>query len=281
MNVQISDFRLKTAAVVVVACALLTAAPAAQDASVRRLLDETLDLYVRDGYVYYRALKSDRSRLDRFVNGLAKVSLDSAPREERLTFWINAYNALVLKTVIDHYPIAGRSKDYPARSIRQIPGAFERLTHRVAGRTVTLDQIEQAELSTFDDPRVYLALGRGAVGSGRLRSEAYTPAAIERQLGEVANECTTRAQCVHIDRTANEVRISSIFSWRQKEFAAAYAGKTGKAFSARSPIERAALALVLPRLLTTERDFLDKDQFKVVFTPFDWTLNDLTGRAGR
>jgi hypothetical protein len=267
--------------VAAVAVLLLPAAPAAQDASVRRLLDETLDLYVRDGYVYYRALKSDRSRLDRFINAMAGASIDAAPRQDQLAFWINAYNAIVLKTVVDHYPIATRSKDYPARSIRQIPGAFERLTHRAAGRTVTLDQIEQTVLAGFDDPRVYLALGRGAVGSGRLRSEAYNPARIEGQLDDVANECATRAQCVNIDRSANEVRISSIFSWRQKEFAAAYADKAGTAFSARSPIERAALAIVSPRLLTTEREFLDKNQFKVAYTPFDWTLNDLTGRAGR
>ena len=64
-----------------------------------------------------------------------------------MAFWLNAYNALVLKTVVDHYPIPQRSSEYPARSIRQIPGAFERTAHRVAGRTVTLDQIEQTILA--------------------------------------------------------------------------------------------------------------------------------------
>ena len=43
-----------------------------------------------------------------------------------MAFWLNAYNALVLKTVVDHYPIPGASAGYPAKSIRQIPGAFER-----------------------------------------------------------------------------------------------------------------------------------------------------------
>ena len=79
----------------------------------------------------------------------------------------------MLKTVVDRYPIPQRTAEYPARSIRQIPGAFERTAHRVAGRMVTLDQIEQTILSEFHDPRLYLALGRGAIGGGRLRSEAY------------------------------------------------------------------------------------------------------------
>ena len=259
--------------------ALALAAPAAQDQN--RLLDETLDLYVRDGFVYYRALKSDRSRLDRYVSSLAGADVASRPAEERLAFWINAYNAIVLKTVIDHYPIPFRSKEYPARSVRQVPGAFDRNAHRVAGRSLTLDQIEQTVLSEFGDPRAFLALGRGAVGSGRLRSEAFNGSSIERQLTEVANECTTRAQCVEMDRSANEVRISSIFSWRQKEFAAAYAEKADQVFAARSPLERAVLGIISPRLLQTERDFLAPNQFKVVFLPFDWSLNDLTGRGGR
>ena len=54
----------------------------------------------------------------------------------------------------------------------------------MAGRTLTLDQIEQTILPTFADPRLFFALGRGAVGGGRLRSEAFTAAALERQLGK-------------------------------------------------------------------------------------------------
>ena len=50
---------------------------------------------------------------------LAETAIDASSREERLAFWLNAYNALVLKTVIDHYPIPRQTKDYPDRSIRQ------------------------------------------------------------------------------------------------------------------------------------------------------------------
>src|SRR5207247_8063768 len=202
----------------------------------RKTFDEFLDLYVRDGYVYYRALRSERSRFDMYVNSLGNVEVGSLPRDDQLAFWLNAYNALVLRTVIDHYPIQGRSPDYPPKSIRQIPGAFERLTHRVAGRTLTLDQIEQTVLSEFHDPRVYFALGRGAIGSGRLRSEAFVAGRLEEQLAEVAGECVTRAQCIQIERDAGKVKISSIFSWREKEFVAAYADAAPPAVATRGPI---------------------------------------------
>jgi hypothetical protein len=251
------------------------------DAAHRKWFEEILDQYVRDGLVYYRSLRAERARLDGYVGALANASIDSAPRNERLAFWLNGYNAIVLKTVVDHYPIAPRSAAYPQHSIRQIPGAFERVQHRIAGRMVTLDQIEQTILPMFEDPRVYLALGRGALGSGRLRSEPFAADSLETQLAEVAAECAGQSQCVEIDRGNNLMSVSSIFSWRAQEFIAGYANRAADTFSARSPIERAVLALVEPKLLTTEKEFLAANQFKVVFRPFDWSLNDLTGRGGR
>jgi hypothetical protein len=265
--------------------ALLIGASAAQesvaDAARRKSLDQLLDLYVRNGDVYYRALKSDRGKLDGYINLIAAVSAEKMSREEQIAFWLNAYNALVLRTVIDHYPIAGRAPEYPPKSIRQIPGAFERLQHRVAGRSVTLDQIEKDILSGYHEPRVYFALGRGAAGSGRLRSEAFVPARLEEQLKEVQDECLSRAQCVQIDSAAEKLGASSIFSWRDADFAAAYADKAPADLANRSPIERAIVAFVYPKLLNAEKEMIAKNTFQVTYKPFDWTLNDLTGRGGR
>lgn len=264
---------------------LVAAVPRAEqsagDAARRSSLDQILDLYVRDGYVYYRALKADRRLLDSYVNALPSASVASASREEQMTFWLNAYNALVLRAIIDHYPIGQRSREYPQHSVRQIPGAFEGARHQVAGKSLTLDQIEQTVLPGFNDPRVFLALGRGAAGSGRLRSEAFRPEALEHQLAEVASECINHAHCASIDPLANTVMISSIFSWRSKEFSSAYADRAPDVFATRSPIERAVLAFIQPKLLTREKDFLARNEFKVEFSKFDWSLNDLTERGER
>src|SRR3954447_7608427 len=113
----------------------LTAAPGMTRASqasattdvLHRPFDQILDLNVRDGFVYYRALKSDRSRLDRYAASLnvPAATYDGWSRDEKMAFWINAYNAFVLQTVVERYPIRGASPGYPPESIRQIPGAFE------------------------------------------------------------------------------------------------------------------------------------------------------------
>ena len=144
----------------------------------------------------------------------------AGPRQ--MAFWVDAYNAFVLETIVNHYPINGRSSAFPANSIRQIPGAFEQATWRAAGRTVTLDQIEKTILSEFKEPRLYLALGRGAVGSGRLKSEALTGERLEKQLTEIQQEFVNDRNMLRIDRLSNQISVTPILSWREQEFAAAY-----------------------------------------------------------
>jgi len=277
------DWRLQLP-VLLLAVVLLGGGLRAQDGlpvAHRDRLDEILDLNVRDGFVYYRALKGERAKLDGYVASLANVRRELASPQEQVAFWLNGYNAIVLQSVVANYPIPRRTNDYPAGSIRQIPGVFERETHRLAGRTLTLDQIEQTVLPTFHDPRVFFALGRGAVGGGRLRSESYAPEQLEQQLAEVAAECASRSQCVQVDRTANAMRVSSIFSWRRDAFVEAYADRARTGFAGRSPVERAVLAFIDPRMLNTEQSFLQKNEFRLEYIPFDWSLNDLTGRGGR
>jgi hypothetical protein len=244
-----------------------------------RPLDQILDVNVRDGLVYYRALRSDRSRLDRYVASLNVPAATYAAwsPEQKMAFWLNAYNAFVLQTVIDRYPIKGGSQEFPANSIRQIPGAFAQTRHRAAGRSVTLDEIEKTILPEFKEPRVHLALGRGAMGSGRLRSEAYTGARLMQQLDSVAQDFVSERAMLRIDRGAGQMSVTPIVSWHDAEFIAAYdKGATGP-YAARSPIERAMIAFVAPRLLPLEKEFVQKNEFKVTYHPFDWRLNDLTG----
>jgi hypothetical protein len=244
-----------------------------------RPLDQILDVNVRDGLVYYRALRSERGRLDRYVASLnvPPATYDAWPRDHRIAFWLNAYNAFVLQTVISNYPIRGGSAAYPANSIRQIPGAFEQRRHRAAGRSVTLDEIEKTILPGFKEPRVHLALGRGAVGSGRLRSEAYSGARLAEQLAGIQEEFVSEQTMLRIDRGTNRMSLTPIVSWHDAEFIAAYDKGASGPWAQRSPIERAIVAFITPHLLPLEKELLAKNEFKVTYHPFDWRLNDLTG----
>lgn len=254
-------------------------APTSSADPLHRPLDQLLDVNVRDGLVYYRALQGSRATLDRYVASLnvPAATYESWSRDAKAAFWLNAYNAIVLQTVVSRYPIKGTSSSYPPASIRQIPGAFDQSKHRVAGRTVTLDEIDKSIVPEFKDPRLTLALGRGAVGSGRLRSEAYTASRLAAQLEDIEKEFVSDRHMLQIDRTSGQVSTTPILSWHEAEFVAAYDKNTGGTFNSRSPIERALIAFVVPRLLPLEKEFLEKNDFKITFHSFDWRLNDLTG----
>lgn len=247
---------------------------------IHKTLDAILDVYVRDGLVYYRALKSERASLDRYLAALAATSADTVnswPANRQLAFWINAYNAFVLQTVIDNYPIRGKAPDFPTISIRQIPGAFERRPHRAGGRTFTLDALERDVIAGFGDPRALLALGRGALGGGRLKSEAYTSERLDAQLTTITSELVERRELVFVDIQNGVLSVNPIFSWRETAFVK-LADRAPEVFNTRSPLERAVLALINPLLVPNEAEFLKKNTFRMVFHNFDWALNDLTGR---
>jgi hypothetical protein len=242
--------------------------------------DALLDLHVRDGLVYYRALQQDRARLARYTASLNSPSVASAigtwDRDHQKAFWINAYNAFVLQTVVAHYPIRGRAAGYPADSIRQVPGAFERLPHMAAGKRVTLDEIENLILTGFGDPRVFLALGRGAVGSPRLRSEAFGARMVERQLDDARKQFATSPRHIKVDALGGKVSVNPMLSWRAPSFIDRYASDSFD-LPKREPIERAVVGFLRPHLLQAEEDFIRKNTFQLAYEPFDWRLNDLTG----
>lgn len=254
-------------------------APRAQAGSTdfHSTFDRILDTYVRDGYVYYHALKVERAALDRYV-----ASLDIAPgqlgrmsEDDRRAFWVNAYNALVLRTVINAYPIRGKAPAYPAASVGQLPGAFNQVKHRVAGQVLSLDEIEN-HIAAFGDARLLLALGRGAIGSARLRSEVYRGARLEEQLTDAVKGFVRSARNFRLDRQTGKLQVTPLFSWRDRHFIASFGSGTDK-WANRTPLERSIVAMAYPHLFPSEKAILDLNTFQMSYGSFDWRLNDLTG----
>jgi hypothetical protein len=127
-----------------------------------RSFDELLDLNVRDGLVYYNALKYEHRRLDSYVASLDSAAISNAlpkwNREQQAAFWLNAYNAFALQTVVSHYPIRGGAKQYPTGSIRQIPGAFGALPAPRGRPRRHAGSDRETIVAEFRDPRMFLAL---------------------------------------------------------------------------------------------------------------------------
>lgn len=244
------------------------------------LYDQILKEYIDDGQVDYARLKGNREGLDRYVTLLAELEphlYETWNEPAKIAFWINAYNAITLKVILDHYPIERSSSPaslvFPASSIRQIPGVWDRITHPVMGRLMTLDRIEHEVLrKRFKEPRIHMALVCAAKGCPPLRSEAYTGKRLHEQLDGQTGRFLADPMKFRIDRAQGIVRLSSIFEWFGQDFLNAYGLPEG--FPGHSETERAVLAFISRHLSPEDRDFLRQGNYRLATLDYDWTLND-------
>lgn len=241
-------------------------------------LTQVLAYVSAQGLVDYAGLKRERAVLDRFSRSLADFPPDvlrSLDSESRIAFWINAYNGLTIQAIVDHYPIKSSfltSLVYPRNSIRQIPGVWDHLGFAVAGRRLTLDQIEHEILrKDFDEPGIHLALVCAAMSCPRLRPEPYVGERLAEQLADQARAFVADPSKFRIDRDAQTVYVSKIFEWFGADFVSRYQTRE---FGRRSEEERAFLNYLAGSLSPEEAAYLRQGDYRVRYLDYDWTLNE-------
>jgi hypothetical protein len=235
------------------------------------------------GMVNYSELKTHSQNLDAYlarVGHLAPVAYDQWTRNEKIAFWINVYNGMTLKAILDHYPIQSsllRSVLYPQNSIRQIPGVWDKWQFLVMGRQMTLNEIEHGTLRKhFSEPRIHLALVCASKGCPALRNEPYRGEHLDPQLHDQARRFLANPQKFHIDRGHGRVSLSPIFNWFGEDFVRSYG--TQKGFPGKNPAERAVLNFISQYLGDANRDYLASGNYKVQYLDYDWSLNEQAGR---
>ena len=232
------------------------------------------------GMVDYESLKSNSDLLNQFIAALGAVDaaeFERWSREEQLAFWINAYNAITLKYIVDHYPIKPggiiSSVRFPDESIRQIDGVWTKLTTRVVGEEMTLDHIEHEILrKEFDEPRIHAALVCAAMSCPPLRQEPFVAENIEEQLADQSRRFLADKNRFRIDRDANVIYVSQIFEWFGEDFVGKYTPSSG--FEGRNDAERAFLNFASQYVSEEDAAYLRDGDYAVRFIDYDWTLND-------
>jgi len=232
-----------------------------------RMLSSFVD---ENGLVDYAGLASNRTDLDTFVHLLARLDPPATARwsqAQQMAMWINAYNALTLKAVVDHYPV---------ESIKDIGSVFksvwDKLTFDVMGRKVTLSHIEHEILrKQFSDPRIHLAINCASVGCPPLAREPFRADALDEQFAKQAEQFLSDPAKFRIRRSANTVHLSPIFKWFGMDFVPAYGSrKVRPGIGAR---ENAALNYTADHVSTDDRAYLETGRFKVKYLDYDWGLN--------
>lgn len=205
---------------------------------------------------YHKVTEADRAMLENYLAALGQTSVKALNRDEQLAYWINFYNALTVKVVLDHYPVAS------IRDIDISPGLFadgpwDAALVSVDGAALSLNDMEHRILRPiWKDARVHYAINCASIGCPNLQTFAFEGDKIDPMLEEVAVEYVNHPRGVAIEN--GKLIVSSIYSW----FEADFGGEEGVLKHI-----RATAGLALKERLADVRS-IDGDAY-------DWSLNDV------
>ncbi|NOQ65290.1 MAG: DUF547 domain-containing protein [Methyloprofundus sp.] len=162
--------------------------------------------------VDYAALK-ESGLLEKVYQQISAFPVESlSGRDEKLAFYINTYNILALKTVVDHWPL---------ESIKDVGHIFSPVWRKdagmIGGKSVSLDDIENKVIRPMGEPRIHLAIVCASVSCPDLRNEPYTATKLNKQLDEQAN-AFLRNNKKGLYITKDEIVVSKIFKWFKQDF---------------------------------------------------------------
>jgi hypothetical protein len=235
--------------------------------------DELLSGYVRRGRVRYPALVNAPGRLRGYVGTLERYGPRNTPELEwtearELAYYINAYNALTLLGVVEHWPI---DSVHDVRGpIEPTPGFgfFWAQRFTLEEETVHLYELEHERLlERFGDARIHAAINCASASCPPLRDEAYRAPRLDAQLDEQTRAFCSDPQHVRVDEERQVIVLSSIFDWFRSDFEA-HAQRIGAGdalydFIIHYAAENRSEAVRRAR----------RKGYETVFAPYDWSLN--------
>ena len=220
--------------------------------------ENILQTYVNDnGLVNYDGLKKNRNVLDKFIkNEVENTDISHFSKIEQKTFWINAYNALTMRLIVDNYPLR-------FGGIRTINwGKPWDLKMKAAGRSLSLGQIEHEILRKWNpiDPRIHFAINCASIGCPKLPKTPFTSDQLDEQLNREAIRFINDKEKVRLDRSKNILYHSAIFNWFEEDFFAVSANKVD---------------FILKYLNSDDKAYILKNRNKIQLKElkYDWGLN--------
>lgn len=185
-----------------------------------KLFSEILHEYVYDGLVDYQSLKGNK-KLEHYLEQLSETNPNNFSRNEKLAFWINAYNAFTLRIVLENYPIESITDLHTGgKIIAYLLGktVWDKEFIRINKKEYSLNYIEHEILRKMDEPRIHFAIVCASISCPALRNEAYDADKIEYQLENQAKLFVNDSTKNSFDLKKREAYISEIFNWFSEDF---------------------------------------------------------------
>ena len=160
------------------------------------------------GNVDYENIKANDSDLNNYLNQFIEISPNNTwNKNEKLAYWINAYNAFTIKLIIDNYPL---------KSIKDIKNPWDQKFIPISGEMISLNHIEHEILRNMGEPRIHFAIVCASESCPKLLNEAYVWGKLEQQLTGATKDFLRDKSKNKI--TGNDLQLSKIFKWFSKDF---------------------------------------------------------------
>ncbi len=171
--------------------------------------------------VNYKGMQADLPKLDAYLDMLSKNAPDKIwSTNEKLSFWINAYNAFTVKLILDYYQNGKLKSIKDIGTIIPIPkinDGWSKKFIKIGNKTLSLNNIEHDIIrKEFAEPRIHAALVCAAKSCPPLRNEAFEAGKLHAQLNDQMSDFLNDGTKNSIK--ANGATISPLFDWYGGDF---------------------------------------------------------------
>ncbi len=234
----------------------------------------------KNGHVNYQAWFDDKSaveQLHHYLTAVAMFSPENDPqrfkgKNDRLGYWVYSYNAQVIRSILDNWPLSSVTDLKAPVEIVQGLGFFYNRKFIFGGKEYNLYQVENGKI--FDgegDPRVHFILNCGSKSCPVLRPQLPVGDALEPFLVQSSQDFIENEKNLSIDHKNRRLYLSTIFKWYKDDFLQAVSNNHNN-------------PSLIDYLRSISRDsfrttLANINDYQISFIDYDWDINQAKKRS--
>jgi len=165
---------------------------------------------------YDRVTDADTESLHAYIVNLRNVPVDKLNRKEQMAYWINVYNALTIRLILEFYPVKS-IQDIDLGSGFFSSGPWGEKLFKLDDELLSLNDVEHRILRPiWKDARIHYAVNCASIGCPNLQNIAFTAANLETLLDKGAKSYINSDR--NIKFRDGKLVASKIYSWFQEDF---------------------------------------------------------------
>ena len=237
------------------------------------LLKKYVDLDGNVDYEHWHQSTTAVAQLSSYLAAVARFSPDASPerfatKNDELAYWIYGYNAWVIKSVLDSWPIQSVTDLKAPLEVITGLGFFHRQRFQFGGEAYSLLAVENNKIrKVHQDARIHFVLNCASDSCPVMRPTLPTGEDLQQLLDAATTDFVSDPKNVSIDHANKQIVLATIFKWFRRDFLNDLK-KRG------IPSEHGLadyIASVAPESLRAE--VRAAQEYDIVFSDYDWSLN--------